>query len=513
MKRWTILSVVVLFSLLLAACGAPAAPAPTQAPPPPTAAPAPTEAPMPTEAPPTAAPAPTQAPAPTEAPMATEAPTTAPAASATGMTGVGGSAEGAASKGLTCLADAYNGKMQGTKVSMTGPFVDADAVKFEQDRKLFEEATGITIEYNGTKEFEANIGTQMAAGTAPDIIDWPQPGLASGFFQQGKVIPVTQFVPETWLKENYKQSWLDMATMTDPNGNPDMSGLWWRFNGKSLVWYPKAKFDEAGYKIPTTWDELLALDNQIVADGDTPWCIGIGSGAATGWPATDWTEDMMLRTTTPENYDNWVKGILKFDSPEVKHAIELFADNIWNNDKMVYGGKAAIVTTQFSDAPAPMFTDPPGCWLHRQGNFITSFFPPEAKPGVDYDVFYFPQVDPQYDKPFLVAGDLVSATQDRPEVCAVMQWMSTAAGVEGWLATGGALGPQNDVTPEMYGVPLERKIAGLVTDSQTIRFDASDLMPGAVGAGSEWKGFTDYFSGSVDLDTMLKQIDASWPKQ
>jgi len=396
---------------------------------------------------------------------------------------------------------------------MTGPFVDADAVKFEQDRKDFEAATGITIEYNGTKEFEANIGTQMAAGTAPDIIDWPQPGLASGFFAQGKVIPVSKFVPESWLKENYKQSWLDMATMTDANGNQDMSGLWWRFNGKSLVWYPKAKFDEAGYQIPTTWDELLKLDDQIAADGDTPWCIGIGSGAATGWPATDWTEDMMLRTTSPENYDKWVKGELKFDSPEVKNAIQLFADNIWNNDKMVYGGRAAIVTTQFSDAPAPMFTDPPGCWLHRQGNFITSFFPPEAKPGVDYDVFYFPPVDPQYDKPFLVAGDLVSATQDRPEVCAVMQWMSPAAGVEGWLATGGALGPQNDVTPEMYGIPLERKIAGLVADSQTIRFDASDLMPGAVGAGSEWKGFTDYFSGSVDLDTMLKQIDASWPAQ
>ena len=160
-----------------------------------------------------------------------------------------------------------------------------------------------------------------------------------------------------------------------------------------------------------------------------------------------------------------------------------------------------------------MFENPPKCWLHRQGNFITSFFPQEAVAGVDYDVFYFPPVDPQYGKPFLVAGDLVSATQDRPEVCAVMQYLSTAASVEGWLASGGALGPQNDVTPEMYGVPLERKIAELAAASTTVRFDASDLMPGAVGSGSEWKGFTDYFSGSADLDTVLKQIDASWPKQ
>ena len=211
----------------------------------------------------------------------------------------------------------------------------------------------------------------MAAGTAPDIIDLPQPGLAGTFFkQQGKVLPITKLVPEAWLKENYKQSWLDMATMPGADGKPAMSGLWWRFNGKNLVWYPKKAFDKAGYKVPTTWDELLTLQDQIVADGDTPWCIGIGSGAATGWPATDWTEDMMLRTTSPENYDKWVKGELKFDSPEVRKAIETFAP-IWNNDKMVYGGKAAIVTHAVqrcagADVPEPaqVLAPPPGQLHH-----------------------------------------------------------------------------------------------------------------------------------------------------
>ena len=434
----------------------------------------------------------------------------APAAAAA-TASVGASAEGAASKNLTCLADAYNGKMKGTKVSMAGPFTDEDAVKFDNSIKAFEDATGIDIQYQGSKEFEASITTQMQAGTASDIIDFPQPGLLGTFFKQGKVVPVTKLVPETWLKENYKQSWLDMATMTGADANPAMAGLWQRFNGKSLVWYPKKAFDDAGYKVPTTWEELQALQDMIVSDGDTPWCVGIQSGAATGWPATDWTEDLMLRTTSPENYDKWVKGELKFDSPEVKKAVQTFAD-IWNNDKMVYGGKAKIVTTFFGDAPAPMFENPPKCWLHRQGNFITSFFPKEAKAGVDYDVFYLPGVDAQYGKPFLVAGDIMAATTERPETCAVMQFFSTGEGVKGWLAAGGALGPQNDVQLDWYGVPLERTIAGLAAAADTVRFDASDLMPGAVGSGSFWKGMTDYFSGAADLDTVLKQIDASWPK-
>jgi len=377
--------------------------------------------------------------------------------------------------------------------------------------KDFMDKTGISIQYQGSKEFEASITSQVQAGTVSDIVDFPQPGLLGTFAKQGKVLPATTMVPETWLKENYIQSWLDMATLTGPDGQGAMYGVWQRFNGKSLVWYPKKAFDAAGYQIPQTWDELVALTDQIAQDGDTAWCVGIGSGAATGWPATDWTEDMMLRTTSPENYDKWVRGELKFDSPEVKHAIELFA-NIWNNDKYVYGGKAAIVTTQFSDAPAPMFQDPPKCWLHRQGNFITSFFPQGLQPGVDYDVFYFPPVDPQYGKPFLVAGDIMAAFNDRPEVRAVMQLFSTGAGVKGWLAAGGALGMQKDVSLDWYGDPIEKKIAGLVQQSNVDRFDASDMMPGAVGSGSEWKGFTDYFSGAADLDTVLKEIDASWPK-
>ena len=318
-------------------------------------------------------------------------------------------------------------------------------------------------------------------------------------------------VPEEWLKQNYIQSWLDMATMAGADGNAGMYGVWQRFNGKSLVWYPKKAFDAAGYTIPQTWDELVKLTEDIAADGDPAWCVGIESGAATGWPATDWTEDMMLRTTSPENYDKWIKGELKFDSPEVKKAIQTFAD-VWNNDQYVAGGKAKIVTTFFGDAPAGMFENPPTCWLHRQGNFITSFFPKGLTPEVDYDVFYFPPVDEQYGKPFLVAGDIMAAFQDRPEVRAVMQLFSTGAGVKGWLEAGGALGMQKDVQLDWYGDPIEKKIAAMAAAANVVRFDASDLMPGAVGSGSFWKGMTDYFSGAADLDTVVKEIDAAWPK-
>ncbi|MCB8921031.1 MAG: carbohydrate ABC transporter substrate-binding protein [Ardenticatenaceae bacterium] len=311
-------------------------------------------------------------------------------------------------------------------------------------------------------------------------MDFPQPGKAAGFVADGLVTDVTTWMSEDWLSQQYNQSWRDMVTFDGLE-----AGVFHRFNGKSLVWYPKDDWDAAGYEIPTTWEEMMALNDLIVSDGDTPWCIGIESGAATGWVATDWTEEMMLRTTSLENYDAWVAGELPFDSPEVKNAVETWSD-LWFNDDYVFGGRSSIVSTFFGDSPAPMFEDPPQCWMHKQGNFITGFFPEDAVAGVDYGFFYFPPVDDAYGKPFLVAGDSMYMFNDRPEVRALMEYFTVPESALGWLEGGGALAAHQTATPDMYGVDLERGIAELVAEATSFRFDGSDLMPGEVGAGSFW---------------------------
>ena len=408
------------------------------------------------------------------------------------------------------LTDAYAGKYNGTVVTMQGPFTDADAVKFDNSVKAFEDATGIDIQYTGSKEFEANISIIVEGGDAPDIVDFPQPGLLKSLVAKGYGVDLTNVINQDWLKENYNQSWLDMSMIDGPNGTI-MAGVWGRVNGKSLVWYPKKAFDDAGYQVPTTWDEMIALSDQIVSDGDTPWCVGIESGAATGWPMTDWIEELMLRTTSLENYDKWVTGELKFESPEVKNAVQQVSD-IWFKDGYVYGGRGAIATTAFGDAPKPMFDDPPQCWLHKQGNFITSFFPEDAVAGVDYDFFYFPGKDPQYGSPVLVAGDIYTLFNDRPEARAVIQYFSMGDSVKAWVEAGGAISPHMDSSLDWYTNSIDKGVAEIILNASSVRFDGSDQMPGEVGAGSFWKSMTDYVTGAIDLDTALKQIDASWPQ-
>lgn len=268
------------------------------------------------------------------------------------------------------LANAYAGQYKGKVVTMAGPFTDQDEVVFNDSIKGFEEKTGIDIQYEGSKEFEANINIRLDGGDRPDIVDYPQPGLLKYAVEKGYAIDMNTLINPDWIKTNYSDAWQSLAKMTGPNGEI-VAGIWARANGKSFVFYPKAAFDAAGYKVPTTWDEMMALTQQIADDGDTPWCIGIESGAATGWTMTDWIEDVMLRVAGGEKYDQWVAGELKFNSPEMNEALD-YIEAIWFNDAYVYGGRAAIPTINFGDAPKPMFEEPPKCWFNRQGNFVTT---------------------------------------------------------------------------------------------------------------------------------------------
>jgi alpha-glucoside transport system substrate-binding protein len=409
------------------------------------------------------------------------------------------------------LANAYAGMYEGTVVTMAGPFTDQDEVIFNDAIAGFEEATGIDIQYEGSKEFEANINIRLDGGDRPDIVDYPQPGLLKYAVEKGYALDMEELIDPDWIKENYSEAWQKLGTFEGPDG-PIVAGIWARANGKSFVFYPKAKFDEAGYTVPTTWDEMMALTEQIAADGDTPWCIGIESGAATGWTMTDWIEDMMLRVAPAEDYDAWVAGELPFDSEQVNTALD-YIEDIWFNDDYVYGGREAIPTINFGDAPKPMFEEPPQCWFNRQGNFVTSFFPEEAVAGVDYDFFYLPTIeDFNGEQPVLGAGDVYAAFNDRPEVRAVIQYFSTGESLRVWVEQGGAIIPHKDADMDWYVDPVTRGVAETIANATTFRFDGSDMMPGEVGAGTFWKYMTDYVSGTITRQEALEQIDASWPK-
>jgi alpha-glucoside transport system substrate-binding protein len=375
---------------------------------------------------------------------------------------------------------------------------------FEQNFVEFQERTGINVVVEGSPDFETLAVVRAEAGDPHDILNFPQPGLMADMARDGYLVDLGQFISDQEMQTFYAQSWIDLGTV-----DGTLVGVWHGADVKSLVWYPKPAFEAAGYSIPQTWDELIALSEQILADGTAPWCIGIESGGATGWPGTDWIEDIMLRTTSPENYDRWTTGDLPFNSPEVRNAFEIMAD-IWFRDGFVLGGTTGILSTNFGDAPLPMFDDPPSCFLHRQASFIPHFFPEGTQVGVDVDYFYLPPIDLQYGSPVLISGNLVSLANDTPAGREVMRFMITGESVRAEVEAGLVIGPHEDASLDWYPDDITRGFAEILMGADTVRFDGSDLMPGVVGAGSFWDGIVDFVAGE-DLDTVLNRIDASWP--
>jgi alpha-glucoside transport system substrate-binding protein len=400
--------------------------------------------------------------------------------------------------------------LKGEQLTIFGPWLGPDQALFESVLAYFSEATGADVRYTGSDSFEQQVVVDLEAGSAPNISVFPQPGLASDMAKRGFLTPLGKETSD-WLVQNYAagQSWADLGTYAGKDGEKAFYGFPFKADVKSLVWYSPENFQDAGYEVPQTMEELKALTEKIVADGGTPWCIGLGSGAATGWPATDWVEDLMLRTTTPENYDKWVSNEMKFNDPIVINAINDFG---WfaKNDKFVAGGAGAVASTDFRDSPKGLFTSPPQCYMHRQASFIPSFFPEDVVVGEDADFFYFPAyADKDLGKPVLGAGTTFTITKDSKAAEAFIKFLETPIAHEIWMAQKGFLTPYKGVNPEVFTDPTVRKMNDILLNATTFRFDGSDMMPGAIGAGAFWTGMVDYVGGK-SAEQVADTIQKAW---
>lgn len=400
--------------------------------------------------------------------------------------------------------------LSGEQVTVFGPWLGPDQEVVEKVLAYFAAATGADVRYTGSDSFEQQIVVDAEAGSAPNVAVFPQPGLVSDMAARGFIAPLGNETAD-WVRENYAagDSWVDLSTFKGPDGNDDVFGLFYKVDVKSLVWYVPETFEDFGYDIPQTMEELKALTDQMVADGNTPWCIGLGSGGATGWPATDWVEDMMLRTQDPGVYDQWVSNEIPFTDPRVVNAIEEFG-YFARNDDYVSGGAGAVASTDFRDSPKGLFASPPQCLMHRQASFIPAFFPEGTEVGLDADFFYFPAyAEKDLGSPVLGAGTLWSITNDSKGARALMEFLKSPIGHEVWMAQQGFLTPHKGVNTDIYATDTLKKMGEILLSADTFRFDASDLMPGGVGAGSFWTGMVGY-AGGTPAEEVAAEIQSSW---
>jgi alpha-glucoside transport system substrate-binding protein len=401
---------------------------------------------------------------------------------------------------------------EGTSVTIFTSILPPEQQRYEASWAEFEECTGIDIVYEGSDQFEAQLPTRIAGGNAPDIAFIPQPGLLAQLVQAGGPVAAPEAVAAN-VDQYWNPAWKTYGTVGDTFYAAPLSS-----NMKSFVWYSPKVFAEKGYTVPTTWTEMFTLTDQMVADGITPWCGGIESGGATGWPATDWLEQIMLRLYGGEVYDQWVSHELLFNSPEVTEAMNTLAGWMKNPEYVNggFGNVQTIATTAFQEAGKPILDAQ--CGMLQQASFYGAqweSFLPGASVAEDGDVFafYLPAYNDSVVDPVVGGGEFVTAFADRPEVQAVQTYLSSAEWATLKVAEGGGWVSANSGVPlDTYSDPIAELSAQYLTNQEgTFRFDASDLMPAAVGAGSMWKEMTAWFAEDKSTEAVLQAIDESWP--
>jgi alpha-glucoside transport system substrate-binding protein len=408
------------------------------------------------------------------------------------------------------FASSHTG-LEGQRLTIWGPWREGgDQEMFESVIAYFEDATGVQVEYGSSENYEQQAQIDAAAGSPANVTILPQPGLLADMASKGYLVPLGDELQARVEAEHAAgSSFVSLGTYDDASGNPTFYAIPYKSDLKSLVWYSPDNFADAGYEVPTTYEDLKALTEQMVADGNTPWCIGLGSGGATGWPATDWIEDIMLRFYPPEDYDAWVSNELKFNDPKVVAAIEEFG---WfaKDEQKVAGGTAAVATTDFRESPLGLFSVPPQCFMHHQASFIPSFFPEGTELGTDADFFYFPaSTERNLGNPVLGAGTLATITRDSPAARAFLDFLMNPISNEIWMAQSGFLSTLKAANTETYSNETLRGEGEILLQATTFRFDGSDLMPGAIGAGAFWTGMVD-FVGSQSAQQVADTIQQAW---
>jgi alpha-glucoside transport system substrate-binding protein len=404
--------------------------------------------------------------------------------------------------------EAY-GSFEGEEVSIGGTIQDVEADRLVESWADFSACTGITIDYQGTQEFEAQIAVLAEGGNAPDIGIVPQPGLFQRLAEAGFLIPASEPV-EANTDEFWSEDWKGYGTYDGTfYAAPLMASI------KGYVWYSPSFFEENGFEVPTTLDEMNALSEEIASAGEIkPWCVGLESGEATGWPGTDWVEDYVLRQAGPDVYDQWVTHEIPFNDPAIVEAFDSVGEILKNPD-MVNGGLgdvASEVSTAFGDAGLPVLDNQ--CAMHHQASFYEGFWPDGTTVAPDGDVWAFllPPVNADDSQAVTGGGELVVAFAEGEAIEAVRAYLSSDTWANNRVSLGGVISANTGLDASVASSELlSQSIEILQNPDTTFRFDGSDLMPGAVGTDSFWKGIVAWVSGQSTQDT-VDAIESSWPQ-
>ena len=367
----------------------------------------------------------------------------------------------------------------------------------------WEVETGYRMAFVSTRDLNAVLTTRLEVGDPPEVTILPNPGFMHELAGRGKLVPLDTILDMKRIERDYAQTWLDIG-----RHRGKLYAIFYKAVSKGTVWYSPRNFKAKDYPVPKTWEEIILLSDRNVSKGGTPWVIGAESGAATGWPLTDWIEAILLNRFGHELYDEWIAHEIPWTAPAIRMSFETLG-RIVHTPQYVYGGPRGVLATNFIYATYVPYTKPPGAYMNYLGGFAQTFIQkhyPHFRPGEDYAFFPFPTLDPRHDGSVTGGADLIVLTEDTPGARSFIRYLSTARAQEIWAKKGGFIASNKSVKLDAYPDMVARQMALQVSNARIFRFDGSDLMPAKVN-DVFWKATLEYVNNPAGLDGILQSIE------
>lgn len=385
----------------------------------------------------------------------------------------------------------------GGHVSVLGSWDGRELDAFRAMIRPFEKRTGIIVDYTGSRDLEGTLDRSLAVGDAPDVVGLAGPSHLVRMTASKTLKPLDDVIDLGRYKSDTAPAFVDLGTVNDR-----LMGVFIKATVKGLLWY-----DPHVYRMgtPTTWSDLLTSAQSVAVNASEvtkPWCLGLESGATSGWPGTDWIEDFLLRQSGVDAYDAWVKGTLGWASDPVRQAFLAYGQVA--ADGVLYGGSRGALRTYFGDAGSGLFTNPPGCVFLHQGSFMSSFFDESKVDSSNYDFLPFPEINQQYAGSVIGAGDLVGLVHDTPAARELMRYLVSVEAQQLFVDQGGAL--SGNLQVDHYPDRVSYKAAQVLIAAKRFRFDASDSMPGQM-SDAFLQAVLDFTRDPSQLESLLDHLD------
>ncbi|MDX2948995.1 ABC transporter substrate-binding protein, partial [Streptomyces caniscabiei] len=294
------------------------------------------------------------------------------------LRGMGGAAVLGAGIPLLGACGGSGGGTAGSKTVTVGSNA-SDAVPkkaFADIYAAFTKQSGIAVDVN-TKDhntFQEQINTYLQ-GTPDDVFNWFAGYRAQFFAAKGLASPVD----DVWDKigGNFPDAMRQLSRGED--------GKYYFVPMTTYPWalfYRKSVFQEKGYEVPTTWDQLIALCKQMQKDKLVP----IAFGDKDAWPALGTFDQINFRTNGYDFHVDLMAGKASWTDAKVRKVFDLWAE------LLPYHQEGAVGRT-WQDAAQTLVSKKAGMYL--LGTFVGQQFTDKADLD-DLDFFAFPEIDPAY---------------------------------------------------------------------------------------------------------------------